>query len=66
MVQEAVVRDQEREVALKEAEEESRLQEQVASIMQIINVWTFEVPCKLLEHLIEYLLAIGGGSKAKK
>ena len=29
MVQEAQLRDQEREVALKEAEEESRLQEQV-------------------------------------
>ena len=32
MVQEAQLRDQEREVALKEAEEESRLQEQVNKV----------------------------------
>lgn len=32
VVQEAQLRDQEREVALKEAEEESRLQEQVIKI----------------------------------
>ena len=32
VVQEAQLRDQEREVALKEAEEESRLQEQVNKI----------------------------------
>ena len=35
MIQEAQLRDQEREVALKEAEEESRLQEQVFWLTRI-------------------------------
>ena len=49
MMQEAQLRDQEREVALKEAEEESRLQEQVFFwLMRIIYLWkqTFEAPSK--------------------
>ena len=69
MMQEAQLRDQEREVALKEAEEESRLQEQVFFwLMRIIYLWkqTFEDPSKRLEHLIEYIFTTGGGSKAKK
>ena len=62
MVQEAQLRDQEREVALKEAEEESRLQEQVFWLLQIIHMWkqTIEVPCKL------QLCTKGGGGKAPK
>ena len=69
VVQEAQLRDQEREVALKEAEEESRLQEQVIKIEGNLTE-TREHRIKQLAlkpHMCNYLeLSIGGGGKASK
>ena len=47
MVQEAQLRDQEREVALKEAEEESRLQEQVFGLNMRFYIWGPTMHCNV-------------------